>query len=309
MQKAGHLRISLLVLIFCLGLSNGLLAQTVRDTMGFTWKLIEVTDPSAEAKIQFTPIVLAPALFTGWDFGDGTSNLVDSIATHSYTTQDTLEVQYKFKFNTSDSIITRKVNANTAAFFAKLDSNTRVTYARVLRSAFLFPSNDIATHGAMRFEWTINGNSVPIFDYPNAADGQYPNIRYTFENNGPNTVILKTWNIADPTKFKTFTRIINIQPDFTTKIKFPVLPNVFTPNGDKIHDFFEIQTSGISRLVFKVFSRGGSLVYQNQANFIKWDGTNDNGHELPEGIYFYIIEDLDGQYENAKGFVYILRGK
>jgi gliding motility-associated-like protein len=301
MQKAGHLRISLLVLLFCFGLNNVLLAQA--PLTGFTWKLLEVTDPSTEAKIQFTPLVPAPAQFTGWDFGDGTTNLIDSIATHSYTTQDTLDVQYSFKFNASDSIITQKVNANSAAFFVRLDSSTNVTYVRILRSAFLFPLNDITTHGAMRFEWSVDGTVLTDLNY------QFPNIRYAFEHAGLFNVALKVWNVADPLKFSTFSRNINVLPDFTAKVKFPNIPNVFTPNGDKTHDYFEVQTSGTSRLVFKVFSRGGSLVYQNQATFIKWNGKNDNGRDLPEGIYYYIIEDLDNQYENAKGFVYILRGK
>jgi len=302
MQKAGHLRLPLLVLMFCLGLSKVLFAQVPIDTMGFAWKLLEVTDPSSEAKIKFTPLVPAPALFTGWDFGDGSTS-TDSIATYSYTTLETYDVQYKFTLNSRDSIITRKVDANSAAFFVRFDSSTNVTYVRILRSSFLFPLNDITAQGAMRFEWSVDGTVLADLNY------QFPNIRYTFEHAGLYNVSLKAWNIADPTKLSTFTRAISILPDFSTKVKFSNIPNVFTPNGDETHDYFEVQTSGTSRLVFKVFSRGGSLVYQNQTTFIKWDGKNDSGHELPEGIYYYIIEDLDNQYENAKGFVYILRGK
>lgn len=302
MQKAGHLRIIFLVLLFCLGLSKSILAQTPRDTMGFSWKLLEVTDPSTEAKVQFTPLVPAPALFSSWDFGDSNTS-TDSIPTHSYTTLGTFDVNYNFKFDSNDSTITRKVDANSAAFFVRLDSNTNVTYARILRSAFLFPLNDITTHGAMRFEWTINGEILTDASY------QFPNIRYTFANSGPNTVSLKAWNIADPSKFCTFSRIINILPDFTAKIKFPLIPNAFTPNGDGISDEFIVQTSGISRIMFKVFTRTGVLVYQNQAYYVRWDGKNDNGKELPEGIYYYILEDLDKLYQNAKGFIYIFRGK
>lgn len=265
MQKAGHLRISILVLMFCLGLSNGLLAQTTRDTMGFTWKLLEVADPSTQAKIQFTPLVSIPALFTSWDFGD-TGTSTDSIATHTYTTLNTYDVKYKFKFNSRDSIITRKTDANSAAFFARLDSNTNVTYVRILTSAFQFRSNDISTHGAMRFEWSVNGTVLTDPNY------RLPNIRYTFENSGLNTVTLKAWNIADPTKSCTFSRVINIVPSFTTKEKFANIPNVFTPNGDGVFDNFQVQTSGVSRLAFKVYTRTGALVFQNEAYYqLGWE--------------------------------------
>ncbi len=308
MQKAGHLRITFLVLTFCLVISNGLLAQTARDTMGFTWKLLEVVDPSSTAKVQFTPVVPKPATFTGWDFGDGNTNLIDSIAINTYTTINTFDVDYNFKLGTNDSTITRSVIANSASFSARLDSNTNVTYVRILRSDFRFPINDVLTQGAMRFEWTIDGNVLTGVSYSNAINGQYPNIRYAFETSGIHNVILKAWNTADPAKFTTYSRSINILPDFTTKVKFQNLPNVFTPNGDGQNDNFIVPTSGTSELVFKVFTRTGVLIYQNKGYFINWDGKNDNGKDVPEGIYYYIIEDLDKQYESAKGFVYIYRG-
>lgn len=304
MHKAGQIRIAITVIL--LFLSSNLFAQAPRDTIGFVWRLLEVTDPTTEAKVEFRPLVLAPALFTSWDFGDGSPiNTTDSIATYSYSTISNLplNVDYNFKLNGNDSTITRKVIPNSAAFFERLDSNTNVTYARILRSAFFFPTNDIASHGAMRFEWTVNGTVLVDPNY------QFPNIRYEFTTPGLNTVTLKVWNTADPSKFTTFPRTINIIPDFTTKQKLTNIPNVFSPNEDGIADRFIVQTSGTSRLVFKVFTRTGALVYQNEAYYISWDGKNENGKELPEGIYYYIIEDLDKKYESAKGFVYIFRGK
>ncbi len=306
MHKAGQIRIvtTVILLFMCLGL----FAQAPRDTMGFVWRLLEVTDPTTEAKVEFTPKVPVPALFTSWDFGDGSPvNTTDSVAIYSYSTIGNipLDVDYNFKLNGNDSTITQRVIPNAAAFIVRLDSNTRVTYARILRSCFFFPTNNIATHGAMRFEWSINGDVLTDPNY------QYPNIRYEFTEPGPNTVLLKVWNTADALNFTTFSRVIDITPDFTTaKVKINNIPNVFTPNGDGIADRFIVDSlSGTSRLVFKVFTRTGALIYQNEAYYISWDGKNDDGKELPEGIYYYIIEDLDKQYENAKGFVYIFRGK
>ncbi len=293
--------------MICFGISNSLFAQTAADTLGFKWKLLEVPDPTTEAKIQFTPLIPATYEFTSWDFGDGNTSTTASIV-HSYSTIDTFDVSFKFKINSIDSTITRKVFANSAAFYDRLDTNTKASYVRILRSAFLFPQNDKLLLANMRFEWSVNGTvlSNNNFDSP---FGQYPNIRYTFESGGINTVTLKAWNNLSPTQTISFTRQFNILPNpGTDKAKFTDVPNVFTPNGDNIFDFFEVSTTGLSRLVFKVFSRSGSLVYQNQSYYIKWDGKNDNGKDLPEGIYYYIIEDLDGFYENTKGFVYIFRG-
>jgi gliding motility-associated-like protein len=163
----------------------------------------------------------------------------------------------------------------------------------------------------MRFEWSIDGTVLDeSYGFDNTSFGHFPNIYYNFIDGGIKEVKLSAWNIADPTKITTYTVSVNIQPVFgATKEVFPNIPNVFTPNGDNIHDFFEVPTSGMSLLKFMVYSRGGGLIYQQESNVIKWNGTNLNGKDLPEGIYYYIIEDLDGRYENAKGFFYIFRGK
>jgi len=118
----------------------------------------------------------------------------------------------------------------------------------------------------------------------------------------------KSLEITDSTNGTTSNRLVTSQPETPTKATLTI-PNVFTPNGDGVCDFFEVTTTGTSMLVFKVFTRTGALVYQTKTSYIKWDGKNEDGKELPEGIYYYIIEDTNKNYENAKGFLYIFRGK
>jgi hypothetical protein len=40
-----------------------------------------------------------------------------------------------------------------------------------------------------------------------------------------------------------------------------MLPNVFSPNGDEVNDFFEVTTPGDYIYTFRVFTRNGLLVY------------------------------------------------
>jgi gliding motility-associated-like protein len=87
-----------------------------------------------------------------------------------------------------------------------------------------------------------------------------------------------------------------------------VIPNVFTPNGDGIHDYFEVKTDGVTVYDFYVFTRTGTQVLQSNSPRIFWDGTNSAGIDLREGVYYYVIESEGGSapYSTA-GFVYLFR--
>ncbi|MCB2376861.1 gliding motility-associated C-terminal domain-containing protein [Hymenobacter sp. BT635] len=80
----------------------------------------------------------------------------------------------------------------------------------------------------------------------------------------------------------------------------PFLPaNIFTPNNDQNHDFFELPNLPPdfcdSRLAnIKIFSRWGNLVYQTTNRTFKWDGGG-----LPAGVYFLLIEFTDKSYKGT----------
>ena len=79
------------------------------------------------------------------------------------------------------------------------------------------------------------------------------------------------------------------------------LPNVFSPNGDGVNDYFSIYNSYGAEsiiLLFSVFDRWGNLVFErknlliDKIDFHLWDGTS-NGIELVPGVYVYNIEILN----------------
>jgi len=53
--------------------------------------------------------------------------------------------------------------------------------------------------------------------------------------------------------------------------------------------------------------RGVDLQNRVERYTLGWK--NDKGTDMPEGIYYYVIEDLSRQYQNVKGFVYLFRGE
>jgi gliding motility-associated-like protein len=73
----------------------------------------------------------------------------------------------------------------------------------------------------------------------------------------------------------------------TTNITIVGYPVYFTPNGDGIHDTWNI--TGINEAVIRIFDRYGKLVKQISPNGSGWDGTY-NGERLPSTDYWFTID-------------------
>ena len=108
------------------------------------------------------------------------------------------------------------------------------------------------------------------------------------------------------------------------------LPNVFTPNEDAINDVFQAfdifdeETNQykcprfVKNVDFYVYDRNGKEVYNNldeseKSLLIKWDGKNNNGKEMPSGVYYYLAEvtfdvlDKDLRKKEYKGWLHLLK--
>ncbi len=73
------------------------------------------------------------------------------------------------------------------------------------------------------------------------------------------------------------------------------VPNVFTPNGDNFNDSFLIPSAVSACLNYQldIFNRWGQLVYTMKPNTAAFGGNDENGNELPEGVYYYTLEILE----------------
>lgn len=93
----------------------------------------------------------------------------------------------------------------------------------------------------------------------------------------------------------------------TVKILKPVkVPNVFSPNGDNIHDQWLIPNLGdYPGCTVEVFNRYGQQVFYSAGYGTPWNGTY-KGKELPAGTYYYIIQ-LQNGFKPLSGSVTIIR--
>ncbi len=90
-----------------------------------------------------------------------------------------------------------------------------------------------------------------------------------------------------------------------------IIPEAFSPNGDNINDYFEVQNIEIyQHVTLHVYNRWGNLVYKNDRYKNDWDGTSNVsmaiGSKLPDGTYYYLLEIKDTG-KLYKGSVFIKR--
>lgn len=84
------------------------------------------------------------------------------------------------------------------------------------------------------------------------------------------------------------------------------IPNIFTPNGDRVNDLFTIKGENIAQYSLKVYNRWGQTVFESNEISNIWDGTY-NGNPVSDGVYMYVVRysNKHRSYPEKKGFVTI----
>jgi len=134
--------------------------------------------------------------------------------------------------------------------------------------------------------WTIS--LPPIYSYLWSTGSSMPSI--TIQDSGQYWV-----EITDICK--------NYKEYFTIKTIdcscMMAVPNVFTPNGDGLNDYFYPVISCVfEEYHIAIFNRWGQILFESNNQNTKWDGKYLN-QDIPEGVYFYVI-DYKQPYSNNK---------
>ncbi|MBC6108965.1 gliding motility-associated C-terminal domain-containing protein [Pedobacter fastidiosus] len=142
------------------------------------------------------------------------------------------------------------------------------------------------------YEWLVNDKTTGINESTFTSA--------TLKNNDVVTVKMQTENACTTNPIAYSNPItVAIRNDCEVLVR-----NSFTPNGDGVNDYWQINAVSDNALV-KVFNRNGSIVYQSTGYKKPWDG-NLNGRSLPVGTYYYLIISEKGTKKDS-GSVTILR--
>jgi gliding motility-associated-like protein len=77
------------------------------------------------------------------------------------------------------------------------------------------------------------------------------------------------------------------------------IPNIITPNGDNINDYFKIKGIDEESWILEIYNRWGTLIFESNNYQNDWNGENHS-----DGVYYYIL--YNQQYNlTYKGFVHV----
>jgi len=88
------------------------------------------------------------------------------------------------------------------------------------------------------------------------------------------------------------------------------IPNIFTPNGDGVGDFFKIKSDyELKEFNIQIINKLGEVVFESRDINQHWNGKINGNDDASEGLYYYIIrgEDTFGNKIEQKGALQLVR--
>ena len=239
-----------------------------------------------------------------WDFGDGSGAGGQN---PSYCFQNQSRVSTK-SFDVSLTATSDK-GCVTSATIANMVTAYPIPYADFTidpeitdvynPNISFFDASQIASS----WTWDFGDGNGSIVNNPSH---QYPDTAESY------IVSLYIENIFGCTD--TVRREVIIRPAFAIWI-----PNVFTPDGDGINDFFYVQGFGLKEIETLVFDRWGAVVFEGkvimdgeevtESEASKWDGTYRGKSITVQDVFVYKVrvKDVFNEYHDFIGKVTLIK--
>jgi gliding motility-associated-like protein len=77
------------------------------------------------------------------------------------------------------------------------------------------------------------------------------------------------------------------------------IPNVFSPNGDGVNDYFMVNYTGDQAFNLQVLDRWGVQLYSSNNKTKGWDGNNADGVAVTDGVYYYVLKAGDREFNGS----------
>jgi gliding motility-associated-like protein len=150
--------------------------------------------------------------------------------------------------------------------------------------------------GATNYYWLFgNGDTLSTTTLNPVAD-----LHQHFDEAGTYVVYLLGTNNSNYCSASATMEIIVLAQDIGI-----VIPNVFSPNGDAINDYFGVQSYGIKQFSCSIYNRWGTLITELDNVSERWTP----GSNASEGTYFYLIKatGIDNKDYSKEGYLLLVR--
>jgi len=240
--------------------------------------------------VQFTDTSNTGSIFL-WDFGDGNTSS-DQHPSHQYLEPGSYNVSLTV---TNDARC--------------LSSISKIGYVEIISppvaSFEMSPSVTTVEDPNIVFTDRSTGNSFSFWDFGDNNNSTLSSPEHEYADTGSYIVTLV---IADSLGcVDTVSKRVIVNDIYTIFV-----PNSFTPNGDKINDFFKAEGHNLffKSYTMTIFSRWGLTVFKTDNVLESWNGRYDNGRNLaPEDSYAWVIDYIDLEDKKFKlvGHVTLVR--
>ena len=215
-----------------------------------------------------------------WDFGDSSELSNEANPIHVYEAPGQYVVQFTaIGEGGCEETVSRQVvevfEAVEAAFSSVPPSGERIAVGTPIQ--FEDQSAEAAT-------W--------VWDFGDGASSTAQDPVHRYETPGQYEVSLTVTDSAGCSS----TTVVGVYDIFIPEVE---RQTVFTPNGDRANDVFQINYPNPARYQLTVFDRWGRIVFEADSPDMSWDGTLPNGSRARDGVYLYTVLINDTQFTGS----------
>ncbi len=216
--------------------------------------------------IFFTPESVYDSLY--WDFGDinsGDDNFsTDTNTFHIYEEAGIYTVTLESYLGENTLVFTEDINVPGPTLELGLGDSTCLDYVEI----------DATIDGAVSYLWYDDSTGPKKWVQP-------PGVYWVTVDEGlcTSTDTVEYWS---------------------GDCAYMLFPNIITPNGDERNDtFLPIQHWFVVNFEIQIYDRWGKQVYASDQFLEGWDGKDQNGKDVADGVYFYMIK-YSGKFAQVK---------
>jgi gliding motility-associated-like protein len=231
-----------------------------------------------------------------WGFGDGNFSTQES-PSHTYALPGEYTVMYV-------AIDSSTCNIADTVYF-----NVTLELAETFAANIDFTPPPPCGGDSMLVELIFTGTGADslVWNMGNGDIFNSDSVFYYYTVPGSYTITLTAYDLRC-NNVGTISNTVFFAGNVVTEV---VIPNIFSPNGDGVNDFFStLDVDGTAEYYMVIYNRWGRMVFETEDSSIFWDGKVNDGGEAAPGPYYYEVKYRDQCKQEVvikNGFVTLVR--